>query len=208
MPDVSGARAEDIDIMKKRIYIVLSLIMIMLSRPGMAQVQNPFIGIFADSSRQYDAYCSFDGEKAIVEMWVYCYPSIRGLTGVEFSIDYPTNVMQSTIIANDEIISIQTGDLSSGINILYHECQRGIHWCYHQFLFVNTHELTRVDVLPIRARNCEPDYANESLYKWADVYLNYFEGCGVGGRDCRPPLEVITSTEVSSWGAIKALYDY
>lgn len=187
--------------------LVIGALLIVPSWHCATQTQDSFISLFADSSRSYDAYCSFQGEQAIIELWIYCYPSIRGQSGAEFSIEYPSNVIPSAPISNDEIISFQSGDLSSGVNILYEDCQWNVHWCFHQFLILTAHDLTLTEIVPYRFRNCEPDYVHEPVKKWMDLYLNYEDNGEIPDRNCRPPLGIITNTEISSWGAIKTLLD-
>ena len=187
------------------VVLAAGILVLLLSGQCAAQGEDSFIGLFADSSRAFDAYCSFEGEQAIIELWVYCYPSVRGQSGAEFRVDYPTNVIPATTVSNDELISFLSGDLSSGVNILYQDCQWSVHWCFHQFLILATHELTKIDIVSYRFRNCEPDYTLEPVKKWMDVYLNYEDDDVIPGRICRPPPIVITGVEHSSWGTIKVL---
>ena len=70
-----------------------------------------------------------------VDVYVYCLPDAEGLLCIEFSIEYPGNVIQSTVSQNDDIISVTLGDLPSGMSVCYTDCQYGWHWVFQQRLY-------------------------------------------------------------------------
>ncbi len=185
-------------------WAVLLLLILIAPTSGMCDL-NGYLSLFADSTRTHTAYCSFEGNKALVRLWVVGYPRIsQGLLGAEFQISYPENIIQLNTIQNTSVIEQIQGDLGSGIRVIYSDCQRQPHWLFSQNLFVNDHEFSIVELNSYHMSSCEPSHGEAQTY-W-NLYLNYSDDLDMLPRECIPPILTITPISSNSWGSIKALY--
>jgi hypothetical protein len=112
--------------------------------------ENPYIGLFADEGRSIS--CVTGAGFYPVEMWIWCLPSWNGQMCAEFSIQYPGNVIQTTVTRNESIISVELGSLVDGMSVCYKECLSDWNWNYHQTLFVTNSDPSWIEVIP------HPDY--------------------------------------------------
>ena len=166
---------------------------------------NGYLSLFADSTRTHTAYCSYEGDRALVRLWVVAYPRIgQGVLSAEFRIAYPENIIQLNIIQNSSIIEQIQGDLNAGIRVIYGNCQREPHWLFAQNLFVDGHEFSIVEMNSYHMSTCEPRYGDAQTF-W-NLYINYSEDLDLLPRECIPPVMIITPIRSTSWGSIKALY--
>jgi hypothetical protein len=183
--------------MKKILLLWLALLLI--SSSASAQ----YIGLF--TSDEHCWWCVHDLFWVPVEMWIICLPGPSGQICAEFMVDYPDNVIQSTVTRNDDIIGPELGDLASGIGVCYVHCQYNWHWNYHQTLYVTDDTKTRCDIVPhpdlgvYQFTNCNPSgYELEPCKILTHFLLNYEPGVD-------PECDYF-ATEESSWGAIKGIF--
>jgi len=193
--------------MKRTILLILAPLLI--SSATMAQLPPiGYIGLFVDDQHHSWAICDFEGPYvAKAEMWIWCLPSERGQIGADFALMYPqSTLIPSTVTANDYIIAIVTGDLENGISVLYNECQYDWNWCFHQSIYITSHQPAMIEIIehpgldpPIyNFRSCEEGWPIEPAIKFTNWYFNYYYYPGT----CIPPI----GTDDSSWGAIKSIY--
>jgi hypothetical protein len=158
----------------KRTLLTAFLILV-VSTPAAAQ--NGWLGLYAHDGHDIYAFCPKGGTYPI-EMWIWCKPGDNGQICAEFSIDYPGNVIQSTVTWNYPIISVRLGDLVNGLGVCYNECRYDWHWIAHQALWVldPTPGIVRIadhpDVGAYQIANCLPGYPVEQCYNWPNLYFN------------------------------------
>lgn len=169
------------------------------------QLNNVYYSLFADLDRRYTGYNDYEGDEALIEMFVYCYSSVRGVSGVNLRVYYPDNVITFPPTINTGIINYQVGNLQDGVRALYSECQWGIHWVYHQSLMVTDHEPGNIYLASYLAYNCEDGHLQEPAFVYWDMIVNYSEGEGSPSRNYRDVLIVFTPVETSSWSVIKSI---
>lgn len=161
---------------------VLFLIALLIAAPLAAQPA--YVGLYADQSHDYYAFCPAAGFYKI-DMWIWFLPGQNGQMCAEFSIEYPTNTVQGEVTANDEIVSVYLGDLPTGIAVCYKRCQFDWHWIYRQEVWV-TDPLPGIltvgphyDIGVYQIANCSPGYPLEPCVSLADLYYN--DPCPPGG---------------------------
>ena len=185
--------------MKKALLLAFAVLLI----SGAANAQLPpegYIGLYADGARL--TQCASGVGMYPVEMWVWCWPSVRGAICAEFRIVYPGNLIQSTVTWNDDIISVALGDFPSGLSVCYIDCMMDWHWIGHQALYATSADQTVIEVGPhpdvavYQFANCEDGYPTEPCIAYPSLLVNVEE------VDCPE----IVGTEETSWGAIKSLF--
>lgn len=159
---------------KKLMFIVL---IALLSTPLAAQFSAPQIRPFVTGGHEVYAYCPKVGFY-VIEMWIWCQPGANGISCAEFSVDYPYNIIQATVAANMDIISVYLGELDTGISVCYQQCQYDWHWIYHQTLIVTDPNPgvvmieQHMDAGMIQVANCLEGYPLEEAYSWLGLYYN------------------------------------
>ncbi len=191
----------------RRALVLLSLA---AALPAVAAAELPVtgsIGIYADASHLYNAYCPFAAgyPLAKIEMWVWCLPSTHGLKCAEFAVGYPANALRDRVTTNPGLASIQ-GDLGSGYAACFSGCQMDWVWVVHQTLYMTTNASTYAEIVPhpsiglYRFFNCDsPGCCYEPALKGATLYISN------SSYPCLPP-EVAIEAEPGTWGAVKSLY--
>ena len=190
--------------MNRRIFACIAVSLLVASPPA---AEGAYVSLFADSTRTHNASCAFEGDRAIIELYVVLYPSEEGLAGARFRVIYPDNVTPTGEIVNDAIVDVVMGDLASGVNVVLHECRHETIWCFRQFCFVETHEATRIELDAYEATKCTGDLTRERLYVFWRHYVNWEPDIGLPQRSCLPPPYVLTGTRGESWSAVKALLE-
>lgn len=180
--------------MKKALLLGLALMLV----SSVAFASEGYIGLFVDAG--HTSWCITNpGGFLPFTMYVWCLPGSLGQICAEFMVTYPPNCIQSTISANDPIISVTLGTLPTGMSVCYIECQYAWHWNFQQIIYSTD---TAAGVFEIVAHpdagayqfaNCTPGYPIEPCIKLTNLYMN-----GV----CGP-----TAVESTSWGAIKGLFE-
>ena len=138
---------------------------------------NGYIGVFADAGHDIYAYCPAAGLYPI-EMWIWCLPGDNGQIGAEFGVEYPANIIQSTITRNSGLISVELGELPTGYSVCYHTCQHDWHWILHQTLYVVYSEAGYITIGPhadigtYQIANCQPGYPAEPVTLLTHLYYN------------------------------------
>ena len=113
---------------------ILLLSLILLLAAGASHAQEPGIYLYFDEAR---SSCTATGASPYtVEMWVWVYPGSLSLSGCEFSIVYPLDVVQIAMTKNTAIIAADFGEPQSGWVVGYLACQDDWHWVAHQTLYV------------------------------------------------------------------------
>jgi hypothetical protein len=186
--------------MKKAILLAIALLLV--SSAAFAQPPTGYIGLFNCSV--HSSWCATGVGFYPVQMYVWCLPSYFGQICAEFMVCYPVNVIQSTVTWNTPIISVQLGDLATGLSVCYIVCQWDWHWIANQLIYVTDPTPTYVYICAhpgpgvFQFANCEPGYPVEPCIKYTNLYLNY----PLDSPEC-----LGTATEDASWGAIKSMMD-
>ena len=195
----------------KRLLALVLILIVLSSIASSSPLQQGFIGLYADNQRTYHVYCPFEGPSvARVEMWIWCLPSVDGQLGAEFRIEYPLNVIQSTVTPNDAIIAVELGSLPEGISVAYSVCQFDWNCPYHQTLWITSHDMTEVRIVShpevgvYQFISCLPDFPPEQCIILSDLLLNNPGGSMIG--PCKPPDDLIIETKNFAWGAIKSIF--
>lgn len=170
-----------------------------------------YIGLYTDDS--HSAWCVDPPLYGAVEFWIWCLPSDHGQMCAEFKIEYPSNVIASTVTSNDPIISVAMGDISSGMSVCYVECQWNWHWNFHQTLYVTTADSSIVEIVEhpgvdppaYQFANCDTfpvEFPLEPCIRHTKFFINY-------DPNAEPPLPecAYAGTRSTTWGAIKSLYN-
>ena len=181
---------------------VLVLILILHACPAGALAQTEahyYIGLFADEDF---TVCSVDVvASSIFEAYVWCRPDWEGMVCVEFKIAYPSNVllMPSMTVKHDGI-SVEYGDVESGISTCFHDCRYDQLWVYRlSFVALETGgpDFIRIeDFLPedqyggLNFAACQGGFPTRDAIVLNHLALN---------QDC------VVGTAAASWGAIKSL---
>ncbi|MBN1886014.1 MAG: hypothetical protein JW876_10900 [Candidatus Krumholzibacteriota bacterium] len=189
--------------MRRGVCILLSAAWLLAD---VAPARCAYVSLFADSTRRYNASCAFEGDRAVIDLYVVLYPGSNGMSGAHFRLIYPDNVTPMQPSVNDAVIDVWTGDLASGASVLFKGCCDSTAWCCRQYLFVETHEVTRIELEAYEASSCAPDFNRERLYVFWEHYVNYSPDSVLARRTCLPPPYVLTGAVESSWGAIKGLF--
>lgn len=151
-------------------------LLIALSAPAGAQFYG-HIGLYANVEHEINGYCPGVGFHAIV-MWIWCQPGQNGNICAEFMIAYPMNIIPSTLIPNDGLISTTLGSLATGISVCYNSCQFDWYWIYHQLCFVTDSTpgyiqvVEHPDVGVYQVATCLPGYPTEPVNAWINLYYN------------------------------------
>lgn len=189
--------------------LLLALMLFFVTGGALAQLPpQPYIGLFTTAA--HDTWCATGVPSPfyVVEMWIFCLPSVNGMLCAEFAISYPaSSVITATVTSNTPIISVAQGDLATGMSVCYIECQYAWNWCFHQTFYVNGTDQVLAELVPhsapqitqLQFASCEtPQYPIEQAVKFTNLYINYDP---ITAPECQ-----VTGTESKSWGAIKTLY--
>ena len=185
--------------MKKALLLMFAILLI----SGAVNAQLPpegYIGLYADAG--HTTQCVSGAGMYQVEMWIWCWPSVRGQICAEFRVLYPANLIQSTVTSNTDIISVTLGDLPAGMSVCYLACQTDWHWPFHQALWVTDATQTMIEIGShpdagvYQFANCNDGYPVEPCIAYPAMLIN------VAALDCPE----ILGTEDTSWGAIKSLF--
>jgi len=116
-----------------RSLVIVAVLLLVCPIP--AHAQDGYIGLYTDES--HSGSCSTGQGFYPVEIWICLLPfGYYGQFCAEFAIQYPDNVIRSTVTENLSLISVQLGDLSSGVSVCYVDCQYSWYWLFHQTVYV------------------------------------------------------------------------
>ncbi len=183
----------------KRLLMVL-LLFISFGTAHAQLPQTAYIGLFADEDHL--SWCVNGQVFYGCEMWVWVLPSERGVMCVEFKVEYPDNVIQSTILQCWGDFTLDIEDPAMGYSACALECRLEWFCVFVQQLYVTSAEETRCEIVPhvgagaYQVANCEPGYPVEPVIKLTDLYVN---------REPNDPVCAGVGTGSASWGAIKRL---
>ncbi len=184
---------------------ILILLVLAFSASGaLAQPDSSYVGVFSDVNHSIWRvdYTAVPPAPTLFYAYIWWLPSVRGITGAEFALTYPTSM-------SDMIIALTTlnptdlfvmGTLASGITIAWNgNCMTD--WTYSHrltcYLFsVNPNQIMIVEhptVVPseYHVSTCELGTPIEPVKRYTHLYLNWDGGIAV---------------ENTSWGAIKSLF--
>jgi hypothetical protein len=102
------------------------------------------MGLYADEARS-SSDVSYAGPYTEATVYVYFAPSSRGVHAAEFSIVYPANVLPADVTTNP-LISVNLGDLSTGVSFAFLDCQTDWVWSHRQRLFLTSADHTFVKI--------------------------------------------------------------
>ena len=169
------------------LIVSITALLLLYSTSVPAQVpETGRIGLWIDESRSSNEYWS-STPYTVVEMWIWCQPGENGMMCGEFAIQYPTNVLQSTITTSPNI-SVSLGDLPTGISFALIDCQTDWIWPFHQqLIFIDTTP-SELSVVPHQGTgrlvfcNCLQGYPLEPATVISSLCYN--QSCG---PDLTPP---------------------
>jgi hypothetical protein len=183
-----------------KILLVAFLLFISIGTTHAQLPQTAYIGLFADEN--HTSWC-VNGEAFYgCEVWVWVLTSERGVMCVEFKVEYPDNVIQSTITQCWGDITLDIEDPTIGYSACVMECRLEWFCVFGQQLYVVSAEQTHLEIVPhvdvdaYQVANCEPGYPIEPVIKLTDLYVN---------REPNDPVCAGVGTGSASWGAIKRL---
>jgi hypothetical protein len=127
--------------MKMGILIAMLLVIVPFEGYG----REGYIGLYADPG--HSVSCVTGVGFYPVEMWIWCLPVEWEQICAEFAIQYPSNVIRSTVTSNDALISVTLGDIASGISVCYVQCQYNWYWLYHQLIYVIDDTPTWIEIV-------------------------------------------------------------
>lgn len=190
--------------MKNIFSPVFVLTLIVLSTTVHSQLPaTGYIGLFTEES--HSTWCVTGEGFYPVEMWIWCLPSEHGMICAEFKINYPLNIIQSTMTPHPDIIMVTCFPScipEDGLSACKNSCQWDWNWFYRQLLYVTDPTQTAVEVVEfpdvgaIQFATCEEGYPVEPCIVYSNLYLNY---------ESNAPECSGTAIKESSWGAIKSL---
>jgi hypothetical protein len=184
------------------VSIVISFLTL-ISLPSNAQ-WGPigYIGLFADGD--HTIWCVQGEGFYPVEVWVWCLPGQNGMICAEFDLEYPSNIIASTVTANPIIPPIVVPPPEGGYSLCFSSCQWDWIWIFHQALYVTDSSQSNVEIVPCpcsgayQFANCLDGFPTEACIKYTNLFINY--------NYLSDPECTVTSVEEASWGAIKSLY--
>lgn len=183
----------------KRLLMVL-LLFTCINTAHAQLPQTAYIGLFADEN--HTSWC-VNGEAFYgCEMWVWVLPSERGVMCVEWKVEYPDNVIPSTVTIGWPDITCDLEDPTRGYSACVLDCRFEWFWLFKQDLYVVSAEQTHCEIVPhldagaYQVASCEPGYPIEPVIKLSDLYVN---------REPNDPVCAGVGTSGTSWGAIKRI---
>ena len=188
--------------MKKALYA--GILLLLVSSAAFAQLlPHGYMALCTDQTAppDFSNTCGTTGVPFYpVEMYIWCLPSNRGQICAEFMVDYPVNIIQSTVTTSP-LICVTLGTLDTGMSACLCRCTYSWTWYFHQLLYVTDSTQTCVKIVKhpdentecIRFANCDPGWPDECVTVLTSLCVN---------QECPQCI----GTEESSWGAIKNLY--
>ncbi len=158
-----------------RLLLLIS-VLTLVSVSSLYAQSTGFIALSTDPD--WFSWCASGSGFYPVEIWVYCCPSVNGLISAEFSLNYPYNVIRSTVTINSTIVLETEGSLLDGIKVIYSACQTGCNSPLHQTLYVTDQSKTSIEVAShpaigvTRFATCEEGNPYHSCCR-CFFYINY-----------------------------------
>jgi hypothetical protein len=134
------------------------------------------IGLYVDEARTANTV-SYAGPYTEFTLYVYCKPGEQGLAAVEFAVAYPPNVMPGETTPNP-LLSIEFGDLGTGMSVAFIECQHDWVWTHHQLVYLLDTSAARIEIAKhqdsgaYQLATCEPGYPTEAVLLASSICLN------------------------------------
>ncbi len=149
---------------------------------GAATVANPtlwrpWVGVYEDLD--HGDQCVTVEPYQLLFLYVWWRPGSRGMMSAEFKVDIPDDIDLIGIIPNSSVISTQSGDLKTGIQVEFAECQTD--WVYTHMLlcWLTSSEYGIVTVGPFSGADepqlvaCDSDHSTE----WPFAFTLYYNAC-------------------------------
>lgn len=165
------------------------------TRPEAQTLPYGSIGLYVDENRSSNTM-TYAGAITEFTMYVFCRGGSQGMAAVEFAVAYPANVIPGGVTTSP-LVSVELGDLASGMSAAFSSCQVEWFWSHHQQLYLTSGEETRIEigehpvVGALQEATCEPGYPLEPLAISSSICLN--STCPV---DVTPPI-LLAATNVS-----------
>ncbi len=139
-----------------------------------------YIGLFADST--HSNWCEQGSGFQEIEMWGWCLPSADGMQAVQFGLQYPENIVPSTITFSSAIEGLPLGALPDGISLAFDGCHHDWLWIFRQTLYILNEDETSIEVIkhqtdpyhetPIHCI-CEVGLPIEELKIYSNLCINH-----------------------------------
>lgn len=194
--------------------VLMGILTVLVVATGKPAAQ-PYGYLFPFADENHSCWC-VEGEGIYrFEAWLWCLPGDDGSIGAAFSMGFPSNVIEDTLIVNDAVVSDLIGDLEKGIMVELQNCQYDWFWMLRQVFYATDSEKSRIFVTshPLRSTALIKTCSEGNPYKSCcacRLFVNYT----MADAECQtydPWYPVCdcpsTDTKSASWGAIKALIE-
>lgn len=134
------------------------------------------IAIFADADHSVSEVWQ-SGPMSQFDIYIFCLPGDNGMLCAEFSVEYPENVIASTVTDNPGL-SITFGDLDSGMSACFAACQHDWVWTHMQTLILTDATPATIEIEAhtgvgvYQFTNCEPGFPVERIFYTNPLFLN------------------------------------
>lgn len=137
----------------------------------------PWVGVYEDID--HGDQCVTVGLYQFLTLYVWWRPGSRGMASAEFKVDIPDDIDLFGIAPNTSVISAQSGDLETGIQVEFAECQTD--WVYTHMMFgiITSSEYGIITVDPFPGADepqlvaCDGDHSTE----WPFAFTLYYNDC-------------------------------
>jgi hypothetical protein len=182
--------------MKRLITFVVVLAFTVNAGPACKAQEQAYVGLFADSGH---SVISVNGPGTFLPftMWIWWRPSVRGMVAGEIALEYPSNVIKSTVTTNSLMnCGLCCLGLDDAVYACFFNCQVEWVWSHQRTCYLTDGAPTAIRIVPsiygnLCAASCELGNPVEPATVLSHLYLNQSGAY---------------ATEPTSWGTIKSLY--
>jgi hypothetical protein len=136
----------------------------------------PWAGVYEDAA--HSDQCVTVPQFQIFGLYVWWRPGSRGMSSAEFKVDIPDDIYLLGLESNPELI-VQSGDLESGINVVFSECRTDWIWTHRIYGMLTSSNYGVVTVDPYPGSEepqlvaCDSDHSTE----WPFTFWLYYREC-------------------------------
>jgi len=190
---------------RRNLILIMACTVAVLGLAGPVRAQS-YIGLYLDAGRT--TWCATGTPVYEAELWIYGLVEVGdGMKGFGFDITWPPNIDPIHWSTNPDVIGVYCDPklgCPPGRDGVFQHCQRGWTWLMKCTLVVSSSEPAVVLLVPhpvsgvIGFSACD-ESIQIPLVVSEGVYLNYGPSL--------PPCSGPVPAAVTTWGAVKALYD-
>jgi len=189
--------------MKSFVIVFLSLICIVLPSESYSSA---IIGIWADSTASYNAYCPFEGDMAFAEIYIIVDFDGEYVMALSFGLSVPSNVIMINYPESNGPICDISYNMEWPTVLVVSIMSNAIvspTWIVRQQILITSDESSWIEFNSDNPPTYYDGYVSHSMGIVTPLGINIDSGCFVA---CKPPTEVVVGNAESSWGAIKSQY--